>query len=103
MQDLVREAMGAGAVGFATSTNEPHNGENGIPMPSRLADDAELRGLVTAMGESGRGIFMLTRGTMTDIPYLESIAADSGRPGLIAAPPPNPPTPEGVFARVREI
>jgi N-acyl-D-aspartate/D-glutamate deacylase len=103
MRQLVREAMAAGAVGFATSTNEPHNGENGIPMPSRLADDAELRGLVTAMGESGRGIFMLTRGTMTDIPYLESIAADSGRPVLIAALQHNPLNPDGVFARVREI
>src|SRR6266853_2832689 len=103
MQALVREAMAAGAVGFATSTNEPHNGENGIPMPSRLADDAELRGLVTAMGESGRGIFMLTRGTMTGIPYLETLAADSGRPVLIAALQHNPLNPDGVFARVREI
>ncbi len=103
MQDLVREAMAAGAVGFATSTNEPHNGENGIPMPSRLADDAELRGLVTAMGESGRGIFMLTRGTMTAIPYLETIAADSGRPVLIAALQHNPLNPDAVFERVREI
>jgi N-acyl-D-amino-acid deacylase len=103
MRQLVREAMAAGAVGFATSTNEPHNGENGIPMPSRLADDAELRGLVTAMGESGRGIFMLTRGTMTDIPYLETLAADSGRPVLIAALQHNPLNPDGVFARVREI
>jgi N-acyl-D-amino-acid deacylase len=103
MQGLVREAMDAGAVGFATSTNEPHNGENGIPMPSRLADDAELRGLVNAMGESGRGIFMLTRGTMTSIPYLETIAAESGRPVLIAALQHNPMNPEGVFDRVREI
>jgi N-acyl-D-amino-acid deacylase len=103
MQGLVREAMDAGAVGFATSTNEPHNGENGVPMPSRLADDAELRGLVNAMGESGRGIFMLTRGTMTSIPYLETIAAESGRPVLIAALQHNPMNPEGVFDRVREI
>jgi len=103
MRQLVREAMAAGAVGFATSTNEPHNGENGVPMPSRLAEDAELRGLVTAMGESGRGIFMLTRGTMTDIPYLESIAAESGRPVLIAALQHNPLNPDGVFALVREI
>jgi N-acyl-D-aspartate/D-glutamate deacylase len=103
MRQLVRDAMAAGAVGFATSTNEPHNGENGIPMPSRLADDAELRGLVTAMGESGRGIFMLTRGTMTDISYLESIAAECGRPVLIAALQHNPLNPDGVFQRVREI
>jgi N-acyl-D-amino-acid deacylase len=85
MQKLVREAMTAGAVGFATSTSEPHNGENGIPMPSRLADEREMRALVAAMAESGRGLYMLTRGTTTSIPYLESIAAETKRPVLIAA------------------
>ena len=39
MANLVREAMAAGAVGFASSTAEAHNGEGGTPMPSRLADD----------------------------------------------------------------
>ncbi len=103
MQALVREAMAAGAVGFASSTNEPHNGENGVPMPSRLADDREMRGLVTAMGESGRGIFMLTKGTMTSVPYLETLAADSGRPVLIAALMHNPVNPQRVFDALREI
>src|SRR6478735_1515700 len=56
MASLVREAMAAGAVGFASSTAEAHNGEGGTPMPSRLADDRELRALVTAMGDSGRGV-----------------------------------------------
>ena len=51
MQAIVREAMQAGAVGFASSTSPAHNGEGGRPMPSRLADDAEMRALVTAMGE----------------------------------------------------
>jgi hypothetical protein len=31
----VIEALHAGAVGFATSTLEQHNGENGIPIPPR--------------------------------------------------------------------
>ncbi|MCC7274096.1 MAG: amidohydrolase family protein [Alphaproteobacteria bacterium] len=85
MADIVRGAMAAGAVGFATSTNEPHNGENGIPMPSRLADDREMRALVKAMGEGGKGVYMLTRGQTTSIDYLESLAADSGRPVIVAA------------------
>src|SRR5258708_577406 len=103
MQDLVRGAMQAGAVGFATSTNEPHNGENGIPMPSRLADDREMRALVKAMGESGRGLFMLTKGTVTSVPYLESLAADSGRPVLVAAMLHNQTNPERVFEGVAEM
>ena len=41
MRRLVLEALRAGAIGFATSTLEQHNGENGIPMPSRLADERE--------------------------------------------------------------
>src|SRR5262245_6942296 len=50
MRAIVLEAVRAGAVGFATSTLEQHNGENGIPMPSRLADDRELRALTGALG-----------------------------------------------------
>src|SRR5882672_7165260 len=41
MQAIVREAMRAGAVGFASSTSPSHNGEGGMPMPSRLADERE--------------------------------------------------------------
>jgi N-acyl-D-amino-acid deacylase len=85
MAALVREAMTAGAIGFASSTAEAHNGEGGTPMPSRLADDRELRTLVKAMGESGRGVYMLTKGAKTSIPYLEGIAAEARRPVVVAA------------------
>lgn len=85
MVGLVREAMGAGAIGFASSTAEAHNGEGGTPMPSRLADDRELRALVNAMGEGGRGVYMLTKGGKTSIPYLEGLAAEVKRPVVIAA------------------
>src|SRR5882672_5662629 len=95
--------MAAGAVGFATSTSEPHNGENGIPMPSRLAAEREMRALVGAMADSGRGLFMLTRGTTTSIPYLESIAAETGRPVLIAAIFYNQTAPDAATKLVGEI
>jgi len=97
MQTIVREAMQAGAVGFASSTSPAHNGENGLPMPSRLADDREMRALVMAMSESGRGIFMLTKGGHTSVPFLESLAADSGRPVMIAALLHNSTNPQAVF------
>ena len=71
MQELVREAMRAGAVGFASSTSPAHNGEGGLPMPSRLAEEREMRALVGAMGEAGRGVFMLTKGGDTPMPFLE--------------------------------
>jgi N-acyl-D-aspartate/D-glutamate deacylase len=85
MCDVVREAMRAGAVGFSTSTSPAHNGEGGLPMPSRLADEAELTALVKAMAEGGRGAFMLTKSGETPLPFLESLAAGSGRPVMVAA------------------
>ena len=55
MKVLLLEAMAAGAVGFATSTLEQHNGENGIPMPSRLADEHALPQLTGPTGPAGWG------------------------------------------------
>src|SRR3954451_5376665 len=80
MKQLLVEGMRAGAVGFATSTSPAHNGEGGKPMPSRLAEDREMAALVAAMGEAGHGVFMLTKGGHTPVPFLESLAAQGGRP-----------------------
>ncbi len=99
MADLVRQAMAAGAVGFATSTNEPHNGAGGIPMPSRLADEKEMTALTAAMRESGRGLFMLTKGMGTSVADLERLAADTGAPILIAAMFHSNQDPDGVFTQ----
>ena len=103
MRRLVGEGMAAGAVGFATSTAPQHNGEGGTPMPSRLADEAELRALVGALGESGRGVFMLTKGGATGVPFLETLAAETGRPVVVAALLHNPTQPEAVFDELRHI
>jgi N-acyl-D-aspartate/D-glutamate deacylase len=97
MQALVRDAMRDGAVGFATSTSPAHNGEGGLPMPSRLASDAEMAALVGAMAEAGRGVFMLTKGGHTRVDFLESLAATTGRPVMIAALLHNGTNPRGVF------
>ena len=103
MRAIVREALEAGAVGFATSTLEQHNGENGIPMPSRLADEAEMLALTGALGDAGRGLFMLTKGMTSTIPWLENIAANNGRPVMIAAMFIDPNDPERVFRELAEI
>ena len=98
MAALVHEAMAAGAVGFTTSTNEPHNGAGGVPMPSRLADAREMTALTAAMRTSGRGLFMLTKGAVTSIDDLETLAAATGAPILIAAMFHSNRDPDGVFA-----
>ncbi|HEY0524584.1 MAG TPA: amidohydrolase family protein [Stellaceae bacterium] len=100
MQDLVRDAMSAGAIGFASSTNEPHNGEGGIPMPSRLADQREFIGLASAMAGSGRGVFMLTKGSVTSIASLEEVAAEARRPIVVAAMLHDSVLPDSVFGEV---
>jgi N-acyl-D-amino-acid deacylase len=103
MRALVLDALEAGAIGFATSTLEQHNGENGIPMPSRLADEKEMRELTGALGEAGRGVFMLTKGMTSTIPWLEKIAAANGRPVMIAAMFVDPGDPQRVFRELGEI
>lgn len=103
MKALLLEAMAAGALGFATSTSPAHNGEAGLPMPSRLADDAELTTLVGSLREAGRGVFMLTKGGHTKIDFLESLAQASGRPVVVAALLHNSTNPTAVFADLDAI
>ncbi|HWK83799.1 MAG TPA: amidohydrolase family protein [Caldimonas sp.] len=97
MQAIVREAMAHGAVGFASSTSPAHNGKGGLPMPSRLASDEEMAALVGAMGEGGRGVYMLTKGGHTSMSFLESLAALGGRPVMVAALLHNATNPRAVF------
>ena len=97
MAALVREAMDAGAVGLASSTSPAHNGEGGLPMPSRLASDDEHLALIEAMGESGRGVYMVTKGAQMPVALLEEMAARSRRPVMIAALLHNPMNPQAVF------
>jgi N-acyl-D-aspartate/D-glutamate deacylase len=66
-------------------------------MPSRLADERETRALVRAMGESGRGTYMVTKGGQTSVTFLESLAAESGRPVMVAALLHNGTNPRAVF------
>ena len=103
MRDLVLEGVRAGAVGFATSTSPNHNGHGGIPMPSRLADDAELRALVGCLKEAGHGVFMLTKGGQTKVEFLEELAAACGRPVVVAALLHNNTNPRGVFEDLGKI
>lgn len=103
MKAIVREALDAGAIGFATSTLEQHNGENGIPMPSRLADEHEMLELTGALGEAGRGVFTLTKGMTTTIPWLEKIAERNGRPVMIAAMFVDPNDEDRVFGELEQI
>jgi len=103
MKQLVLDALRAGAVGFSTSTLEQHNGEHGVPMPSRLADEHELNELTGALGEAGTGVFMLTKGMTTSMAWLEQVAARNRRPVVIAALFVDPNDPQRVFGDFEQI
>ena len=57
MQALVKEAMHAGAIGFSTSRTFNHTTADDKPVASRLANWQEVRAIVNAVGETGKGIF----------------------------------------------
>jgi N-acyl-D-amino-acid deacylase len=103
MRQLALEGLEAGAIGFATSTSPAHNGEGGLPMPSRLASDDELEALVMSLKDADRGLFMLTKGGHTRIDFLERLAERSGRPVVVAALLHNSTNPDAVFADLDAI
>jgi N-acyl-D-amino-acid deacylase len=53
-------------------------------MPSTIASDEELRLLAGTLGEAGRGVFMMATGPRATPEFMESIAADTGRPAFIS-------------------
>ena len=90
MEKIVSDAMRSGAIGFATSTFEGHNGTNGIPMPSRFASREEISRLIKAMAIDGRGIFMLTKSNDTEIKDIIQLLGSVERPTMVAALLDNP-------------
>lgn len=103
MRRLIVEAMEAGACGFSTTTTPQHNGEAGIPMPSRLADANEMLALSSALAEAKKGLLMMTKGGHITIPFIESLAAAADRPYLIAALLHSNLTPEATFDDLSQI
>ena len=57
MCETVKQAVLAGAIGFSTSRTPNHVQPDDRPVASRLAEWNEVRAIVNAVGETGRGIF----------------------------------------------
>ena len=103
MRGIVIEAMEAGACGFSTTRSYQHNGEAGIPMPSRLANEQEFLALSGALREGGKGLLMMTKASDTPVPWIESLAAAADRPYLVAALLHSNLTPEATFEDLEHI
>jgi N-acyl-D-aspartate/D-glutamate deacylase len=80
MQATVAEAMAGGAMGFASSASPTHNGEGGRPVPSRVADVAELRALLEPVRDAGRGVVALLPGGVIPNDQLFQLQREVGRP-----------------------
>ncbi|HYY62550.1 MAG TPA: amidohydrolase family protein, partial [Burkholderiales bacterium] len=83
MRRLLAEALDAGAIGFASSFSPNHSGWGGRPMPSTIAADEELRELAGVLGEKRKGVFVMATGPRATPEFMESIAAQTGRPAFI--------------------
>ncbi|MEY4372268.1 MAG: hypothetical protein RL219_1037 [Actinomycetota bacterium] len=62
MATIVREAVQAGAAGFATSFAVTHRGADGRPIPSRWAERDEIYALCKAVADAGRGVVGINGG-----------------------------------------
>ncbi len=83
MKSMLREALDAGAIGFASSFSPNHAGWGGKPMPSTIASDIELSSLVKILGEKAKGIFVMATGPRATPEYMEDICAANGRPAFM--------------------
>jgi len=91
---VMREALDAGAIGISTSQAPSHQGPYGRPVPSRFADEREVRALVETLAETGRGIIEITYGPLLEIEDVARMSREHGVritwgsviPGLFGGP-----------------
>ena len=80
MSAIVRGAVDAGAVGFATSRAPTHVGYAGKPVPSRAAELSEICALAGALGDAGCGVIQATVGPGLFFDEFATLARQTGRP-----------------------
>ena len=77
---IVREAIEAGALGFATSKAATHLGYGGKPVPSRVASTEEIIEIAGALGDAGTGVMQATMGSGLAFEQFGRINELTGRP-----------------------
>lgn len=91
MEDLVREALDGGALGFSTSRTKLHVLPDGRPVPGTFAPASELRAIGDVLRDVDRGVIgavlRLHEETGTSVPetlaevdMLGELALETGRP-----------------------
>jgi N-acyl-D-aspartate/D-glutamate deacylase len=77
---ILRNALEAGALGFATSRAATHVGYDGKPVPSRLATTDEIVEIATALGDFRHGVMQATVGRGLSHNEFARIAELTGKP-----------------------
>ncbi len=84
MRVIAKEAMLAGAAGFATSRSLHHQASDGGRIPSFAAEEAELTQIALGMADAGRGQIQAISTTQNpcvgDYELLHRVAREAGRP-----------------------
>src|SRR5437667_6870109 len=80
MRALVRDALRAGALGFATSKSPTHVGWAGRPVPSRVASLDEIATLAGCLAEVDWGVMQATIGPGLFVEQFAAIQERTGRP-----------------------
>lgn len=89
MQNLVREAIEAGALGVSTSRVLGHKAMDGEPVPGTFAAEEELFALGNALKEAGEGVFELAPAgadgqglveARKEVDWMGRLSAATGRP-----------------------
>jgi N-acyl-D-aspartate/D-glutamate deacylase len=93
MKHLVKEAIGAGALGFSTSRTIAHLAIDGEPVPGTFAAEDELFGIGAALGELGTGVFELAPAGVAgedismpakEVDWMRRLSVACGRPVTFA-------------------
>ncbi len=86
MAQLTREAIEAGALGFGTSRAVQQKSVRGQPIPTVGAAEDELRAILGAMTQTGRGVFQALsdfdqfRSVDAEFAMFRRLVAETGRP-----------------------
>src|SRR5581483_7226390 len=79
MREIVRRAIRAGAVGFATSKSPTHVGYGGKPVPSRKAELNEITALASVLREEQAGVIQATAGRELFLKEFADLFRATGR------------------------
>jgi N-acyl-D-aspartate/D-glutamate deacylase len=85
MRALTKEAIQAGAVGFATSRVFTHKSSDGVAIPTYEVDYAELEAIASGMSDAGSGTLQIVpeapwKGWSKELLPLVDIGRKTGRP-----------------------